>query len=142
MALDPAETREWSRAHKAAWELLPLVEMQDHVRMQVGFQLELYARIPRGLAGEASDNVVPELWDRLREIVESLAAEAFARLEFEPFDDAGRLRPETGFAPEVLLQARLFHPSDYVAPVDEDDRRRLKPIEDRLRDLGFRERSW
>ena len=42
----------------------------------------------------------------------------------------------------MLLEARLFHASDYFEPVTDDDRRQLKPVEDRLRELGFRERSW
>ena len=144
MALDPQQIQQWAHEHKAAWELLPLIEMHGHARVQIGFHLELYARLPEGLEPAERDRTLPELWDRLRDVAESLVPEAGAdsRLEVEPFDAAGRLRPETGFAPEVLLAARLVHASDYFAPVDENDRRRLVPIEDRLRELGFRERSW
>ena len=58
------------------------------------------------------------LWDRLEEIAQSLAplVAGDGRIEVDPFEEAGRLRPETQFAPEVMLQARLFHSSDYFAP--------------------------
>ena len=138
-----AETQQWARANKASWELTPLVEMHRGERVQVGFELELYARIPAGLAAE-DEGPLEALWIRLREIAESLPAtlaEA-ARIEVEPFEPADRLRPETNFAPEVLLKARLFHSSDYFAPVDEADRRQVKPVEDRLSALGLRQRSW
>jgi hypothetical protein len=65
-----------------------------------------------------------------------------ARIEVDPFEAAARLRPETQFAPEVLLSARLFHGSDLLAPVQPGDRERLKPLEERLHELGLRARSW
>ena len=80
----------------------------------------------------------------MREIAESLVplAGTDARLEVDPFEAAARLRPETQFAPEILLSARLFHGSDLLAPVEAGDRERLKPLEDRLHELGLKPRSW
>ncbi len=145
MALDPAECRAWAQQVKAAWEVSPLVEMERGTQVQVGFELELYARIPAEvpLSGEGED-AGEAIWDRLREIAESLLplAGADARLEVDPFEAASRLRPETQFAPEVLLSARLFHGSDLLAPVQSGDRERLKPVEDRLLELGLKARSW
>ena len=69
-------------------------------------------------------------------------AGADARLEVDPFDAAARLRPETQFAPEVLLSARLFHGSDLLVPVEAGERERLKPLEERLHELGLKPRSW
>ncbi len=135
-----AETQQWARANKASWELRPLVEMHEGQRVQVGFELELYARLP-DLSSE-EESPMEALWNRLREIAESLPAVLAkgARIEVEPFEAADRLRPETGFAPEVMLQARLIHASDYFAPVGEADRQQVKPVEDRLSGLGFRQR--
>jgi hypothetical protein len=141
-----AGTQSWARQTMAAWELTPLVEMHKGERVQVGYELELYARIPadRPAGDEQRQHVVEALWDKLREIAESLppALGEHARIEVEPFEAADRLRPETDFAPEVLLKARLFHASDYFAPVGEDDRRRMKTIEEQLSGLGLRARSW
>ncbi len=138
-----AETQQWARENKAAWELRPLVEMHEGQRLQVGFELDLYARVTADLSASAEDQL-ETLWRRLRDIAESLPAVLAkgARIEVEPFEAADRLRPETGFAPEVLLQARLFHASDYFAPVGDADRQQMKPLEDRLSALGLRQRSW
>jgi len=145
MPIDPLETRAWAEQNKAAWELAPLVEMHRGQRVQVGFELELYARIPIGIAaGDERQEAVVAIWDRLRQIAESIAPEepAHSRLDVEAFDAAGRLRPETGFAPEVLLKARIFHASDYFEPASADERRLLRPLEERLRELGLRPKSW
>jgi hypothetical protein len=69
-------------------------------------------------------------------------AGADARLEVDPYEAAARLRPETQFAPEILLSARLFHGSDLLAPMKPGERERLKPLEDRLHELGLKARSW
>ncbi len=142
MPVDVAATREWARQNRAAWEVEPLVEMQGSERLQVGYELDLYARLPPGLS--SAEQGFAALWDRLREIAESLLplVGPQARMELEPFDAAGRLRPETGFAPEVLLQARLFHATDYFVPAGDQDRERLRPLEERLTELGLRSRSW
>ncbi|MGE5125654.1 MAG: hypothetical protein ACM3PV_05150 [Betaproteobacteria bacterium] len=145
MAVDPVETQDWARQNKAAWEVAPLVEMHRGERTQVGFELSLYARLPpETQASSAEETALEGLWDRLREIAESLLPIAGdgARIEIDPFDAAGRLRPETNFAQEVLLTARLFHASDYFTPVADADRDRMKPLEARLTALGLRQRSW
>lgn len=145
MAVDPVEIQDWARQNKAAWEVTPLVEMHRGERTQVGFELSLYARLPpETQASSAEETALEGLWDRLREIAESLLPIAGdgARIEVDPFEAAGRLRPETNFAQEVLLTARLFHASDYFAPVADADRDRMKPLEARLTALGLRQRSW
>ena len=145
MPIDPAECRTWAQLSKASWEVTPHIEMERGAQVQVGFELGLYARVPAELAPGADDQSANEgIWDRLREIAESLVplAGADGRIEVDPFEAAARLRPETQFAPEVLLSARLFHGSDLLAPVRAGDRERLKPLEDRLHELGLKPRSW
>ena len=145
MTIDAAETRVWAEKNKAAWELAPLVEMHHGEQVQVGYELDLYARVPTELADREDKEMTMEaVWDRLREIAESLVPtdSRVARIDVDPFEAAACLRPETRFAPEVLLKARLFHASDYFAPVSQADREGLKPLEDRLHDLGFKSRTW
>lgn len=145
MTVDVADCRRWAEQAKAAWEVAPLVQLKRGEQVQVGFRLELFARLPTGLPpGPERRAAVEALWDRLREIAESLLplAGADSRLEIDPFDAATRLRPQTRFAPEVLLAARLFHGPDLLEPVRPGDRERLKPLEERLHELGLKPRSW
>jgi hypothetical protein len=140
--LETDATAAWALEAKAAFELAPLFEPAQGGREQVGFELELYARIPGGLA--APDAVVERIWRRLCEIAESLApfAGEQGRVEVEAFDRADRLRRETGFAPEVLLRARLFHGGRYPDGVADDERAHRRQLEARLVALGLRPRSW
>ncbi len=145
MEIDPTECRTWAQQWKAAWEVTPLVEMERGSQVQVGFELSLYARVPTDVPpGSEGDAAFEALWDRLREIAESLVplAGKDARIEVDPFEAAARLRPETQFAPEILLSARLFHGSDLLAPAKPGERERLRPLEDRLHELGLKPRSW
>ncbi|HSD28923.1 MAG TPA: hypothetical protein VLL75_16605, partial [Vicinamibacteria bacterium] len=108
MPIDPAECRAWAAQVKAAWELTPLIEMEHGAPVQVGFELSLFARVPTDVAAGLERQAAGErTWDRLREIAESLLplAGPDGRLEVDPFEAAARLRPETQFAPEVLLSA-------------------------------------
>ena len=145
MEIDPIECRTWAQQLKAAWEVTPLVEMERGRQVQVGFELSLFARVPTDLPpGSDDETALATLWDRLREIAESLVplAGPDARIEVDPYEAASRLRPETQFAPEVLLSARLFHGSDLLAPMKPGERERLRPLEDRLHELGLKPRSW
>lgn len=145
MAIETAECRAWSRDVKAAWEIAPLVEQQKGAPVQVGFALDLWARIPtEGPPGPERQSAIEGLWDRLREIAESLLPflGEDGRVEVDPYEAAARLRPETQFAPEMLLTARLFHGPDLLRPVAPGERERLKPLEERLLDLGLKPRSW
>jgi hypothetical protein len=145
MAIDAAETRVWAEKNRAAWELTPLVEMHHGEQVQVGYELDLYARAPTELADREDREMTMEaIWDRLREIAESLvpADSRVTRIDVDPFEAAACLRPETQYAPEILLKARLVHASDYFAPVRQGDRERLKALEDRLHDLGLKSRTW
>jgi len=145
MTIDAAECRTWAEEVKAAWEVTPLIEMEKGSPVQVGFELSLFARVPNDVPpGTDPQAAVEALWDRMREIAESLLplAGPDARIEIDPFEAAARLRPETQFAPELLLSARLFHGSNLLAPVEPGERELLKPLEDRLHELGLKARRW
>jgi hypothetical protein len=144
MTVDVETTRGWAKEKKACWEIVPLVEKHHDELVQVGFDLSLFARIPDLPAGDERFAEVHAIWDRLRDIAVSLTPllAGDGRIEVDPFEEAGRLRPETQFAPEVMLQARLFHASDYFTPASAADRERLRPIEARLGELGLRAKAW
>jgi hypothetical protein len=145
MAIDPAATRTWAEENRAAWDLARLVEMHEGKPVHVGYTLTLYARVPTETPPSPQRReAVIATWDRLREIADSLVAQEPAGTEIlvGPYDAEERFRRENGFRPEVSLEARIVHAKDYFQPVQDEARDRLRPLEERLRELGLRPGHW
>ena len=133
----------WARAHGAAFDTEPLIEMKGSERIKVGFTLTLYARVPMEKAqGAPRREESREILGRLRAIAESLQPESGsrARIEIEPTRPAVALRPESGLAPEVSLQARIFHGDDYFAPVTPEEGKRMSRVDRELEAKGLQKR--
>lgn len=139
------EWKEWAGAHKACWEVQPLVELHDGRRMQVGFEFNIFAQFPRAATTpEARQAAFPELIAKLQELAHGVfpAEAAVARFEVQPIETAVRLRSESEFEPEVQLTVRVFHRQEYFQAVGEGDRKRLAPLEQRLKALGLKAKAW
>ena len=133
----------WARAHEACFEVAPLVEMVRGRKVQVGFTLSLYARLPLG-TGPGPERVAAaaEIWEGLREIAQSLAPRegTRARVEVESQRAAAFFAPEGRMLPEVAFNARVFHGGDYLADVTVDEEKRLRDVTRRLTEMGLKER--
>ena len=139
------EIEEWARTHQACFELTPLVEMRGAERIQVGYNVDLYALFPMNKErGEERTQAAVDIWTRLRSILETAAkgGKGDARLEIDQMRTAAIMRQENKLVPEVNLRGRVFHSADYFAPVTADERARLPSFEERLRSLGLRVRNW
>jgi hypothetical protein len=135
----------WARAHRACFEVGPLVEMKGKEKLQVGFTLDLYAAFPTDKPDGAERlEEASRIWQRLKAIVDSLAPQEgeVARVDVEPQRTAAFLRPANDMAPEVGLQARIFHKGDYFAQVTGEERTRLSAVEKRLTAMGVRSGHW
>ena len=136
----------WAEAHQACFEIDPLIEMRGTEKIQVGFTLDLFARLPM------EDGPGPErrqsgaaVWERLRTILESVLpreGESSARLEIEPRRMAAVLRPENQMQPEVTLRARIFHADDSWKAVTPGDRERLEAFTKKLVAVGLKAGHW
>jgi hypothetical protein len=145
VTLDPAGVRQWAQHNRAAWELSPLVEMHEGKPVQVGYTLSLYARVPTEIPpSRERREAVLATWDRLREIADDLVAREprGKDIEVDAYDAEERFRRENGFRPEVTLYARIVHEEDYFEPVEAGERKTLRPLEDRLKELGLRRGHW
>ena len=141
--LSRPDVAEWARAHEASFEVGPLVEMVKGRRVQVGFTLGLYARLPLGSGpGFERRAAAAEIWEELREIAQSLAPRegGRARVEVDAPRAAAFFQPEGQMRPEVAFGARVFHGEDYFTEVSADDEKRLHGVVQRLTDLGLKER--
>ncbi|HET7291293.1 MAG TPA: hypothetical protein VFM88_02615 [Vicinamibacteria bacterium] len=139
------EWQEWARTHRACWEVQPLVEQHEGARMQVGFEFNVFAQFPPAATGpDERRKAFPEVAAKLEELAAAVfpAEAAVARFEADPVQAAVRLRAETEFAPELQLTVRVFHKADYFLRIEEGDRKRLQPLEDRLKALGLKAKAW
>jgi hypothetical protein len=136
------EWREWTREHRARYEVRPLMAMQRDQQVQIGFEFELAASLPAPTTpGESREpairNVVTTLGELARLV---LPAEGeLARSDLAPSrglvqlsKDAG----ETGFRPEVRRAVTIVHREDLWRPVEEGERELLVPFERRFKELG------
>lgn len=137
--------REWARAHLACWEVMPLVELHEGRKVQVGFEFNIFAQFPTSVTNSDERR---EAFPIIRTKLEDLAAAVFpaegaiARFEVAAVETAVRLRPETEFAPEMMLTVRVFHKREYFESVVAEDRHRLAPLEERLKAFGLKAKAW
>ncbi len=135
----------WARAHRACFQVAPLVEMREKQKIQVGFTVDLYAGLPMDKTpGTERTEESRSIWERLRAIVESLtpAEGSGVRVEIEPWRTAAYIRPENEMKPEVGLRARVFHGGDYFTATTVDERTRLSAAERKLVERGLRAGHW
>ena len=143
MSGEGSEVAAWARAHEACYELGPLVEMVKGRKVQVGFTLGLFARLPLGTGpGPAREAAARDVWEKLREIGQQLAPREGTRARVEVdgpravavFQPAGQMRPEVAFT------ARIVHGDDYFKEATEGEEERLRSVAGRLAELGLKER--
>jgi len=130
---------EWTKAHKACFEVQPLIESHKGEKVHVGFELSLFAQMPMNAPAAEARQRNLDIWQKLREMLESVVGPGneVARLEIGPLRPAAKLRPETGYAPEVELSARILRRQGTFEPVAADARDRLGFVEDGLLAIGF-----
>jgi hypothetical protein len=142
MARTEAEWATWAREHRAAFQVVPLIEdVRGAERVQVGFSLTLYVAAPmERAAGAERSEAVGKLWDELKLLAEDIAPEEqrTARVQLE---QAARvvLRPENEFKPEVGLTFNLFPRGGSMAAVTAADRDRMTQLEKRLLVFGVKQ---
>ena len=135
----------WASAHRACYQVLPLVETRKTAKMQIGYIVDLYAALPLDkAAGEERIEETKRIWGRLRTIVESLApAEgSTVRVEIEPLRTAAYLRKENEMEPEILLRARVFHGDEYFKSPTPEESKRMSAVEGKLKAMGLRADNW
>jgi hypothetical protein len=144
MSTEPDDVA-WARAHRACFQVGPLVEMRGKERVQVGFTMDLYAALPTEKpAGPERMEESHRILQRLRSIVESLVSPdgSEARVEIEPPRTAAYLRAENELNPEIGLRARIFHREGYFTNVTAGERERLSAVERKLTGMGLRSGHW
>lgn len=131
--------------HKVAYDFAPQVELVRGARLHTGLTLQLFAEPPHASTGDPGDDAVGTLWGRLRELALAVLPPATPPAAYAvlPFHAAFHLRPETGFAPEVMLALVLYEPGGGSASGQHPfEREAARAFEERLRTLGVQHRVW
>jgi len=128
------EVATWARAHGAYFEVEPLLDVVQGRPVQVGFTINLYARLPR--EGPPSERWVQaaQTRARLRQIFRLLGPQG--SLEIQPPRTAVSLALGA-HVPEVAVSARVFLGADHFAAANE---RRVYGGAGRLTEIGVKER--
>ena len=141
--------RLWVGEHKVCWEIGPFVELDQHPnkapeRVQVGFELHLFARHSEGVKADPGCHECTGLFERLRALAEFTLPKENRPTHYEiaPFDGSFHLRPESEWVSEVQLTLRLVHERGYLEPVDDCEKRCAEEIQKALRGLGVQPKIW
>jgi hypothetical protein len=143
--LTDEQWRAWAREHKVCYQVHSLMQKYGEQLVQVGFEFEIAARLPKAAArGESRRQTTQRLLSAIAQLAHRVfpAEGEVARFDLAPSEPLAQLRRETGFQPEVRRVIQVYHKEDYWQAVGEGDRQRLGPVEQRLRELGVKAGSW
>ena len=132
------ELRKWIVSNHCTYDIDAIVELQDGLRTEVGFELNLHAQFP--WTGEVSAELrakYEEIRVQLDELVDALVPDESdkARFEVVPFRAAVRFRGGAD-VPSVTRSVRVFHRN--FEPVQANDREKFAPFEQELLRLGIK----
>ena len=138
------DLKEWIRQHKVCSELLPYFEMHESKKVQVGFELHLYAQHSPGVMANPGCKECQEVYKHLQQIARLALPQEFrpTRYEIEPFDASFHIRKETKMKSEVQLTMLIIHREGFFNPVDDCERRCLAEIQQKLKEIGVQSKIW
>jgi hypothetical protein len=118
--------------------------LKDGKRVQVGFELHLFAQHEPEVKADPGCIKCQEVYAILREIARiSMPRETRpTRYDIGVFDASFHLRPENNLKTEVQLTILIVHRSDFLEPVNHCEKKCIREIEENLRSLGIKQRVW
>ena len=139
-----ATLKEWVREGRVTWEIANMGEQVEHSRVNVGFEVRLFAQHPDGKSVDPGCEDCQELFGRLRTIAESVfpKGQRPTRYDIDSFDSSLHHRAESHWTPEVQLTIRIEHREGHFQEVDECEKRCAEEIQAGLKALGVQPRTW
>ena len=136
---------EYVQRFRVCWEVWPEYLMSSSGRRQVGFELEL-SGTPEFGSGQESPGT-PEcrkVYVALHAIADWIfpKEERPSMYEIEPYEHALHYSSARSNRPDVTLSVKILHRSGFDQPVDACEVRCLQEMEQRLIQLGARQRQW
>ncbi len=131
--------------HRVAYEIAPAERIVDGERVAVGFDVTLYGTHADGLTvTNPGGPHCRATWEAHQHIA-AVARPTEYRPSWSvirPFDRALHISVARGERLDVELRVEVRHRRDYLAPVDDCERRCLGDIERALERLGVGPRVW
>jgi len=118
--------------------------MNGNTKIQVGYELDLYAQHDPGVKADPGCHECRDLHDILKILaIQVLPKENRpSRYQIEEFDAAFHIRPETNLKVEVVLKMLIIHREDFFAPVDLCEQKCSAEIQRNLARLGVQPKVW
>ncbi len=112
--------------------------LHDHKICQVGFCLDLCGRDGSGPPLSPGDERSKEIYRGLREIALQIVPEEEqdCRYELDDFHPSLHYPNQGGSRARVQLEIHILHRNGFDRPLDADETRALREMEDRLTNLG------
>lgn len=113
--------------------------LHDRTIRQVGFCIDLCGRDGQGPPLSPGDKKSKEIYRGLREIAMQIiqAGECECHYQIDEFQPSLRYPNNGGSRATVQLGIHIHHKHGFQQPIDADETRALRMIEDRLKDLGI-----
>jgi hypothetical protein len=140
-----AEVEQAARRFRVCWEAWPEFVVVDGRKQQIGFELEL-----SGTHAVEAEHVKPgcvyclEVFVALLDIADAAVPDGMRAIgfEFRPYEKILRYSAARGFRPDVALSVKILHGDGRYSPVDEEQERCLRQIQQSLEMIGVHHRSW
>ena len=134
----------WAKEHGANYEVEPLIELVQGKQVQVGFAVNLYARLP------IDERPRQERWldealirGKLHAVLQSLAPPpgGRGRLVIQADRPVAFIAVSAGMVPEISATAHVFHGDDYLVAVTEGEKTKVYDAVKRLSQMGIQARG-
>ena len=138
-----AALREWVRSHHVTWERQPHFELAGGRKVQVGYDVTLFALHPQPLHDCPGCNECLRIHQSLRDVATTALRDLRPNggLAIGPSAPAFAMRAESDWAPEVELDVEVYQQGP-VTESDADEAACIQAMEDELRRLGVRPNRW
>lgn len=131
--------------YQVCWEIYPHEEMWNGVRVQTGFEIDLFGTHQRGM-----ENPTPgcarclEVYDALEAIALNVLPEERrpSLYKLSSFDQSLHYSHVRKDRPDVVLTITISHRNNPMAPIDDCELRCVDEIKRKLRHIGAEPRLW
>jgi hypothetical protein len=140
----PTDLTEWIQKHKVCWDLLPYYAVDGGPRIQIGFELDLFAQHLPSVVANPGCKECENVYKNLAQIARKALPTEFrpTKYEIQQFDASFHIRRETNLKTEIQVTVLIIHREGLFDPVNECERKCADEIEKHLKNMGVQRKVW